>query len=162
MNLYELKTQYQYEAAALADLDLDPQTLADTLESLSGDLETKATNTVMVAQNMRATAAAIKQAEADMATRRKAIEARATALETRVFETMRETGIKKIECPYFALSIKLNPPAVDVFDQLQIPADYMRETVTTTPDKTLIGAALKDGYDVPGCRLVQRESLSIK
>jgi hypothetical protein len=30
-----------------------------------------------------------------------------------------------------------------------------------TPDKTLISKALKDGYEVPGCRLVRGQRLDI-
>ena len=162
-NLYELKAAFQREAALLADLDLDPQTLADTLESLSGDLETKATNTIFVARNLRATADAIKQAEMAMAARRKAMEARADALEQRVFQAMLDTGIQKIESPYFALKIASNPVSVDVFDSLQLPADYTREVpATSAPDKALIKKALQDGFDVPGARLVYGQRLSIK
>lgn len=163
MNLYELKSQFQHDAARLADMELDEQTLADTLDSLSGELEEKAANTVMVARNIRATADAIKQAEAQMATRRKAMEARAAALEKRVFDTMVETGITRIESPYFALVIANNPASVDIFDNLQIPSDYLTEVPATfTPDKMLIKRALQDGFDVPGARLVHGQRLAVK
>ena len=163
MNLYQLSAQYQHDAAKLADLDLDEQTLADTLESMSGDLEVKATNTIMVARNLRATAAAIKEAEAQMATRRKAMEARADALDLRVFTTMQATGISRIESPYFVLSIASNPPSVDVFESLQVPSKYWRVIPETcAPDKALIKEALKSGVDVPGARLTQGQRLVIK
>ena len=163
MNLFELKQEYQLVAHKLQDMDLDEQTITDTLEAFAGDLETKATNTVMVSRNMRATAAAIKEAEASMAARRKAIEARADYLDKRVFDTMIETGITKIECPYFKLSIQDNPPAVEVFDSLQIPADYMREVPATfTIDKVLIKKAIQDGFDVPGAKLTHGKRLVCK
>ena len=163
ISLFELKSEYQQAAHKLQDMDLDEQTLADTLESLSGDLEAKATNTVMVSRNMRATAAAIKEAEASMSARRKAIEARADYLDKRVFDTMIETGIQKIECPYFKLSIQDNPPSVDVFDALQVPADYMREVPATfSPDKTLIKKAIQDGFEVPGAKLTHGKRLVCK
>ena len=163
ISLFELKSEYQQAANKLQDMDLDEQTLADTLESLSGDLEAKATNTVMVSRNMRATAAAIKEAEASMSARRKAIEARADYLDKRVFDTMIETGIQKIECPYFKLSIQDNPPSVDVFDALQVPADYMREVPATfLPDKTLIKKAIQDGFEVPGAKLTHGKRLVCK
>jgi len=162
-NLFELRQEFQLAASRLQDMDMDEQTMADTLESLSGDLETKATNTIMVARNIRVTAAAIKEAEADMAARRKALEARADYLDKRVFDTMRECGIEKIECPYFALSIRNNPAAVEIFDNLQIPADYMREVPATfTPDKALIKKAISDGFEVPGAKLVQTQRLVCK
>ena len=163
MNLFELKQEYQLAAHKLQDMDLDEQTIADTLEAFAGDLETKATNTVMVSRNMRATAAAIKEAEASMAARRKAIEARADYLDKRVFDTMIETGISKIECPYFKLTIQNNPPSVEVFDSLQVPADYMREVPATyTVDKTLIKKAIQDGFDVPGAKLTHGKRLVCK
>ena len=163
MNLYELKSDYMQFAEKLQDMDLDEQTIADTLDSMSGDLEAKATNTVMVARNMRATAEAIKQAEVGMAARRKAFENRADMLEKRVFSVMQETGISKIESPHFCLSIQNNPPSVEVFDSLMIPADYMKEVPATyTVDKALIKKAIGDGFEVLGARMVQGQRLAIK
>ena len=163
MNLYQLSAAYQHDAAKIADLDLDEQTLADTLESMSGDLEVKATNTIMVARNLGVTSQAIKDAAAAMMERSRAIDNRVDMLKKRVFMTMLDTGISRIECPHFALSIANNPASVDVFDSLQVPADYMRVIPeTSAPDKALIKRALQDGYDVPGARLVQGQRLSIK
>ena len=62
--LFVLAGEYRSAAQKLADLDLDEQTVADTLESLSGDLEVKATNVAMFARDLEARAEAIKQAEA--------------------------------------------------------------------------------------------------
>lgn len=163
ISLFELKSEYQLAAQKLQDMDLDEQTLADTLESLAGDLETKATNTVMVSRNMRAVVPAIKEAAKAMLDRAKAIESRADYLEKRVFDTMIETGITKIECAYFKLTIQDNPPAVEVFDSLQVPMDYMREVqVTYTPDKALIKKAIQDGFDVPGAKLTHGKRLVCK
>lgn len=39
--LYEIAADYRADLAALADLDLDPQTVADTLEGMQGDLQAK-------------------------------------------------------------------------------------------------------------------------
>jgi hypothetical protein len=48
VNLFELAIDYRESAAKLADMELDEQTLIDTLESLGGELEAKATNTAML------------------------------------------------------------------------------------------------------------------
>lgn len=160
--LYELATQYRADLAKLEDMDLDEQTLADTLDSIGGELEAKAVNVIYFCQNLAATATAIKEAEAKMAARRKALENRADALKKYVFENMKFAGISKIECPHFKLSIRDNPASVEVFDQAQLPADYMREVPATyTPDKTLIGKALKEGFEVPGAKLVHGQRLNI-
>jgi hypothetical protein len=53
--------------------------------------------------------------------------------------------------------------SVEVFDAAQVPADYMREVpAKTEPDKTLIRAAMKDGFQVPGARLVARDRLTLR
>lgn len=74
LTLYQIADQYLQDMQLLQDRDLDDQTFADTLESLSGDLEVKAQNVAMFIRNLEASAEAIKQAELQMAERRKAIE----------------------------------------------------------------------------------------
>lgn len=162
--LYVLAGEYRAAAEKLAELDLDPQTVADTLEGLSGDLEQKAVAVAMVARNFDATAVAIKEAEAAMAARRKAIENRSAGLRNYLLACMQSTGIKKIDCPHFTLSVRDNPPAVDVFDAAQIPAEYMRqpEPPPPAPDKAAIKEAIKAGRDVPGARLTQGQRLDVK
>jgi len=162
--LYEIAAEYRDAATKLAELDLDAQTVADTLEGLSGDLETKAQNVAFFVRNLEATAAAIKQAEADMAARRKAMENRADGLKRYIFESMTVAGIEKIECPHFRLAIKNNPAAVDVFEPGLVPASFMRTPEPPPPalDKTAIKVALKAGQDVPGARLTSGQRLEIK
>lgn len=78
--LYELAASHRALADKLNDLDLDDQTIADTLESESGDLMEKGTNVAKVFRNLESFAAQIKEAETHMAARRKAVEKRAESL----------------------------------------------------------------------------------
>jgi hypothetical protein len=53
--------------------------------------------------------------------------------------------------------------SVEIFDEKQLPADYMREVPARyEPDKPLIKRAIKDKYEVPGARLVKKDRLTIK
>lgn len=162
--LFELAAEYRGIAEKLADMDLDEVTVRDTLESVSGALEEKATNVALFARNLEATAAAIKQAESDMAARRKAIEKRAESLRRYLLENMNACGIKKIDSPYFSISVRDNPVAVDVFDAAQVPAEFMRqpEPPPPAPDKIAIRDAIKHGQVVPGCRPTVSQRLDIK
>ena len=162
--LYELAAEYRADAEKLADMDLDEQTLADTLEGLSGELEVKAQNVIMFTRNLEATAAAIKEAEAQMAARRKALENRAAGLRRYVLENMQFAGIQKIECPLFKLSIRDNPAAVDIYEPGLIPVQFMKqpEPPPPAPDKTAIKAAITAGTEVPGARLTKGTRLEIK
>lgn len=162
--LYEIVAQYRTDLAKLEELDLDEQTVADTLESLGGELEVKATNVAMFVRGLESTAAAIKDAESMMAARRKAIENRAKRVRQYLLDNMQAAGISKINHPMLALSIAKNPPSVDIFDEAQIPDAYRTDPPPPprVPDKALIKQAISDGFDVPGARIVQGVSLRIK
>lgn len=162
--LYVIADEYLLAAQQLADLDLDAQTVADTLEGLSGDLEVKATNVAMFARNLEASAEAIKGAEAQMAARRKAIENRAANVREYLKAQMERTGITEIASPYFKLAIRKNPAAVVIDAASQIPAEFMRqpETPPPAPDKKAIGAAIKAGREVAGAHLESSTRLEIK
>lgn len=162
--LYQLADLYLQDLQKLADLDLDEQTVADTLEGLSGELEVKATNVAAFTRNLEASAEAIKNAEAAMAARRRSIERRAESLRAYLKANMERVGIVKIESPQFCLAIKKNPPAVHVEAPELVPAEYMKTPPPPPPvlDKKSVADALKAGRDVPGCRLDQGTRLEIK
>lgn len=162
--LYQLADLYLQDLQRLADLDLDEQTVNDTLEGLSGELEVKATNVAAFARNLEASAEAIKGAEAQMAARRKAIERRAESLRSYLKANMERVGITKIESTQFALTIKKNPPAVHVEAPELVPSEFMKTPPPPPPvlDRKAVSDALKAGQDVPGCRLEQGTRLEIK
>ena len=161
--LYQLAQDFRAAAEQLADLDLPPEVIADTLESISGDLEVKALNVALFARNLESTAAAIKQAEGDMAARRKALERRVQSLKDYLLHAMQSTGIKKIEGPYLRIGVRDNPESVEVFDADQVPAEFMRkpEPPPAAPDKAAIKAAIKAGQEVPGAKLTRSQRLDI-
>jgi hypothetical protein len=162
--LYTVADQYLQDVAKLQDLDLDPQTVADTLEAMQGDMEVKATNVACFIKNLESLADQIKQAEAAMAARRKAIETRAESIREYLLTNMVRTGISKIESPYFRISLRNNPPSVVVDDPALIPWEYMREVPAPppAPDKSAIKEALKSGITVPGVHLAVGQSVTIK
>jgi hypothetical protein len=164
LTLYQVAAEYRQMAEQLADLDLDEQTVADTLEAEGGELMTKGTNIGFVIRNLEATALQIKDAEKAMANRRKAIENRAERIKQYLFDGMTLAQIEVINSPYFNLTIRKNPPAVQIVEESMIPAAFMRqpEPPPAAPDKKAIADALKDGIDVPGAILVQSQRLEIK
>jgi hypothetical protein len=162
--LYQLSGQLQQVAQQLADDGLDEQTIKDTLEAISGDFEDKAKAIVQMSRNFSALADSIKEAEAEMAARRKRLEARVASMKAYVLREMQAVGIERIDCPLFAVSIRKNPPSVDVFDPAQVPADYWIEPPPPpkTISKELIKKAIKDGFDVPGAKLSQGVRLNVE
>ena len=162
--LYQLAAEYRQAQSDLIDLDLDEQTIADTLEGLSGTLEAKATNVGFMIRNLEGLAFQIKDAEVAMAARRKAIENRAEAIRAYLLNNMVACNISKIESPYFALTVRKNPAKVVIDDAGAIPCDLYRypEAPPPEPDKKAIKAAIESGVSVAGAHLEQGVSLQIK
>jgi len=161
-SLFDLVGQYRAAAETLAELDIDAQTVADTLEGLSGELTDKATNVAYVALNFEATAEAIKTHAAKQMLRSKALMARAESLREYIANSMQATGLEKIEGPGVKLSFrKSSAVVIDGVDL--IPAEYMRtpEPPPPAPDKKAIADAIKAGAEVPGAHIEHRKSLQI-
>jgi hypothetical protein len=167
LTLFQIAAEYRHITDVLMDSGADEQTLKDTLEGESWPLELKAQNYGFVIRNLQATAASIKEAEEQMKARRQAIEKRAAALVERLKTGLEIAGVSKLETPHFALTIKKNPPSVDIWDERQIPAEFMRTPEpppppAPVPDKAAIKEAIKAGRDVPGAMLAQGTRLEIR
>jgi Siphovirus Gp157 len=160
--LFALVADYRQAAETLADLDLDSQTVSDTLESLSGDVEHKAQQVAYVAMNFGTTAQAIRAHAAMQLARADAIENRAQALREYLARCMTDAGIEKIDGPGVKLSFRKSS-AVQITGEDLIPAQYMRNKPAPppAPDKAAIKAALAAGIDVPGASIEHRRSLVI-
>ena len=164
LSLYAIAQEHRAMVERLMDTQDDAHAIADTIEAESYPLEVKAQNVAYAIKNLEATAAAIKQAEGEMTTRRKAAEKRAEHLREYVKTCMEVAGVSKIECPHFALAIKKNPAAVDIFEPGLVPSEFMKqpEPPPSAPDKAAIKVALQDGREVPGAMLAQGTRLDIR
>lgn len=164
LTLFQIAAEFRHVTDVLLDTQADDQAIADTLEAERWPLEVKAQNYGFVIRNLQANAEAMKEAETHMARRRKAAEARAQYMLDRLKLGMEIAGVSKLECPEFSISIKKNPPAVDIFESGLIPIGYMSQPLPPppAPDKTAIKKALTDGQDVPGARLIQGTRLEVK
>lgn len=164
LTLFEIAAEYRHITDVLMDSGADEQTLTDTLEAEAWPLELKAQNYGFVIRNLEATATSIKEAEAAMAARRKSIEKRTAALIERLKTGMEIAGVQELSCPYFAIKVKKNPPAIDVWDEKQIPAKYLVQAPPPPPsiDKKAIKADIDADIEVPGAKKVQGTRLEIK
>lgn len=165
--LYQLAGQYQQLAEKLSSLDLDAQTIADTIEAsgITDEIATKAQGVEMVARSAEmfnvAIDAEIERLQALKAHRQKI----AQGLRDYLKLNMESAGIDKIECPLFKIAIKKNPPAVEIIDEKQIPIEYWvtpePKPPLPRPDKTAIKKAIQAGQEVAGTKLVQATRLDI-
>ncbi len=164
LSLYELSSTYLKALDDLTDpeLDLPIEAVNDTLEALGDEMETKAINVTKFMRNMEATAKAIKEAEAEMTKRRKLLENRIKWMKDYLKGSMEHTGITKIECPYFKLSIQKNPASVIITNEKLIPEQFKEQVISLKIDKTAIKNCLKAGKAITGAKLINGTRLAIK
>lgn len=165
--LYKLTNAYLELAEKLADGDFDAQTIADTIESsgISDELAVKAQGIEFVARGAEshnlAIDAEIARLQALKAHRNKV----ASGLRAYLLDNMQRADIEKIECPLFSISIRKNPPSVEIIDQLSLPSKFMvtpePKPPVAQPDKSAIKKAIMAGEEVTGARLVQGVRLNI-
>lgn len=161
--LYEIESRYHGALDMLYDPEIPEDAVIDTLESIEGEMEMKAENYAAMIGSLEASAAAIKEAEQKQAARRKSLENKAARLRARLLDAMQAGGVPKFETPRFRIAIRANPESVAVDDEAAIPNDYKREIPSRfEPDKGLIRAALKEGFEVPGVHLIRTTRLEIK
>ena len=165
-NLYEISTQYLATAQQLAELDIDEQTLADTLEAEAWPVEEKVRAVSAVILNLQAEADMVKATADKIMKLYKAKQARADALHDYLLINMQRTGITEIKALDGTFKAKLyreRDASVVIDSENLIPADYMREIPARfEPDKVLIKKAINDGYEVPGAHIVKKDRLEIK
>ena len=157
MNLYELSVSFQ----EVQNMELDPEVMKDTLDSIEGTLESKLENTTKVIRNRKARITALKAEENRLKKARQSEENAVKWLETYVKDSLKLIGKNKYEAGMFKLSIQKNPLSVNITDENILPEDYL---IPQPPkvDKTSLKEALKNGIEVPGAELKQTEGLRIR
>lgn len=164
--LYNLASEYRALAMFLADGDFDLDTISDTIEAsgLPDAISEKAQGCEMVARTMEADIPTIDAEIKRLQDLKKARQARADALRKYVLDNMLACNIERIDAPLFSISIAKNPPKVEIFDERQLPADYLTDPPppAPVPDKRLMLQALKDGAEIPGAKLAQGFRLAVK
>lgn len=154
-HLYEITEQVK-ELQQLADVSDEDmaQAIADTFEGLEGEFEDKAIKLIHVTKFIQTDTDAIDAEIKRLQARKKAYTNKIESLKSYLRTNMAATGITKIECPLFSITLG-QPTKIAVIDnEKRIPADYLKMETIMSPMKKEILAALKEDPDsVPGCSL---------
>ena len=164
LRLYEL-TQQHRELERLLDGDEVPaEVVRDTLESIAGLFESKATSVAHVILNLEGFADQVKAAADAMKERAERIKRRADAVRAWLLLNMQATGITKIETPEFTLAVQKNPPSVEIDPLAVLPPEYMETPPPPPPkpNKAKLKEDLRSGVVIPGAYLKQGEHLRIR
>lgn len=163
MKLYEITNEYECVFDSVDDTgEISPEVL-DAIDELQTQFEDKAIAVACYIKNLEAEENAIKSAMDDMKKRRDALRIKVDSLSDYLQSSMGKMSISEIKSsPFFKIRIKQCPVSVDVFDDLALPEEYMREKTVVTVDKIKLKEVLSSGVEVPGACLQRRAKLEIK
>lgn len=163
-NIYEITNDYLQIMAMLEDSDLDPQTLADTMEGIEGEFEIKAENYAKVMKNLEGDILAIKTEIDRLTAKKKALENNIKNMKSTLQTAMETTGKTKFKTELFSFGIRKNAPSV-IMDEPYIenvPERFLKYSEPTI-NRTAIKEAIQNGEDLEGlAHLEQSESIIIK
>ena len=157
MNLYELSQNY----LAVQDMDLEPETLKDTLDSIEEAFEVKAENIAKWIRNLEADKKAFEEEEKRFKEKKQAADNRIKSLKLYLEDNMRLTGKTKFKAGFFSFAIQNNRPSVEVFDETLIPKQFLIAQPVKI-DRAGIAELLKAGEEVPGAELKHSSGLRIR
>lgn len=155
--LYEIAENYQ----ALLSMDLDAETLADTLESIEGEFEDKADNICHLIAEVGGKVDIIDAEIKRLSARKKTLSNRKDNLRDYLLTQMEIIDKKKIETPKFTITRVLGREVCFIENESSIPQMFQKTTISI--DKTLLLQHLKDGESIAGASIgIGSSSLRIK
>lgn len=163
-NIYELTQDFLTIQEMMEDPELDPQTLADTMEAVEGELEIKAESYAKIMKNLDGDVEALENEIRRLTSRKKAIEENIKRMKVALQGMMEVTGKTKFKTDLFSFGIQKNAPSVviDVEDVYDIPEDYLKYKAPEI-NKTAIKEAIQKGENLEGiAHLEQSHSLRIR
>lgn len=151
---------YQIDREILSCVDPETGEILDfeRLDALQMDKRQKIENVACWVKNLKADESAFQAEKNALADREKSTRAKRERLERYLADILQGEKFSTAKC---AVSFRRSE-SVKVEDENSVPKAYLRETVTTAPDKVAIKAAIKAGQEVAGCSLVSSLSCSIK
>lgn len=162
-----MMTLYEIDARLAAILDFDGEYVdtesgeivsIEEIEALQMAREDKIEGWGLWIKNKCAEATAIKVEEMNLKERRQKLEA---LIENSTKRYQQYLAGEKVSTPRLTVNYR-KTQSVEVTDLNIIPADYKRVKLLTEPDKVAIKDAIKNGTEIPGAILVERQSMTIK
>ncbi len=163
-SLYELTEEYQALLEIAEDPDADPQTLVDTMEGITGEIEDKAEGYVKVLRSIKANKQALKDEIGRLKAKYSAMENSEKRMKDLLMYAMMLTGRTKIRTPLATMAVrKASVPTLCIDDPYMenLPEEYLVQK-DPEPNRAKIRKALEDGEDLGFAHLEYTSYLDIR
>jgi len=145
MHLYEITSEFQTAMKTMEEMELTPEEIKDNLAAIEGEFETKAIDSIKWLRTLDGNIATLDIEIKRMQEMKKAIQNRQASFKEYVSSNMQATGIDKIECPLFKITLRKPPLIATVTDESLLPPKYLVVKTVQSVDKRTLLADLKLG-----------------
>ena len=144
------------------DGDWEPSTVTALAEEVEQAISQKVEGYVSVIRTLERMSEARKAESDRLKARAQTAEKNADWLKTQLLTHMQLMGRPRIETAKFTVTIRTNPPAVQVIEPMMVPKQFEKTTITVSVDKRAILEHIKAGGEIPaGCDITRGERLAI-
>jgi hypothetical protein len=162
-SIYGIASRHANLLSLLSDDSINNEefskTIQEAIQATEGELEAKCSNGIGFLRFLDDKIAAVEAQEKRIATYKRFLKGRQDVVKNAFMNGMKLAEKQEIITDNGVMKIRKNPPKVVIHCADDIPEEYLRKTITYTPDKMAIKEALEVGEDVPGAHIEQGEGL---
>ena len=126
--LYKLTEDFRIIETLLDNEDFRPGDIQSMLSNIKAEIEDKVENIAKLVLSCKADIEAIKYEEQRLTARRQALNNKVEFFKNYLLNEMTAMGIDKIKREVLTVSIRTNPPSIEVVDENKIPEEYRHWT----------------------------------
>lgn len=164
--LYKIREDYQTALGFLDDVEteVDAEAVEKLLAEVVDRFEDKAAAVCSYRAGLEAEADMIDNEIERLKKRATSLRNKGEAMKDYLEIEMRRCNLPEVKAGFFTVKFQKNPPSVDIAPGAAIPTEYMtiKPPPPPAPDKVKIKEAIQSGIEIPGCTLIQKETLRIK
>lgn len=126
LRLYELTDQYRVLQQAIDNEEVEEEAFQESLSQLKAEFGDKVGNIGKLVLSLNATMEAVKSEEERLRSKRQVLEHKADWLRAYLLNEMTAAGIDKVKQDVVAISVRVNPPSVNILNLEAIPQQFRR------------------------------------
>lgn len=136
--------------------------LAERLDNVETFLTTKIEACAVVVRELESLAGYRKQEADRLRDQAKRLDGAAERLRNRLRDHMLAVGDERVVTPRYTVSLRTNPPRVEVLEEALVPREFVKTVITTSVDKRAILESVKATGEIPdGVNVVRGQRLDI-
>lgn len=160
--LYKLTDNYQTLAGMLDNEDYNPDDIKNMLDNVKEAVEDKVESIAKLVLSLEGDTEVIKAEQERLKARREAVNNNIDWLRNYILTGMLSVGLDKVKREVLTVSVRLNPPSVEVIESNDIPEEF-RNWTWEPRKREMVGHFKETGEIVAGINIItDKKSIVIR